>query len=503
MSFFKKHHPLSESHPHKRKDPKYPEKISSKALQIIFSDCDDFDLRLINIGGNDSAQVFICYIDGLVTGSEVSESVIRPLTDSFRFTENNSAACIHSILEGAVYSATVKRTDTMDALANCLVNGFCAIVFDAEQCALAFEVRTSNQRSISPPELEKSIKGAKDAFIETLRVNTSLVRRKLRDPDLKIRQTVVGRRSATTVAVVYLQGIVNQEIVAQVQRRLDAIDIDGLLSTGNLEEYITDNPRSPFPQLMYTERPDKFCINLLEGRVGLLVEGLPLGFILPSSFVQFVEVPEDHAQNFLISSALTLLRYIGLLITTLAPALYVAVAMYHQEMIPTRMLLSVIESKQKVPFSTATEVLGMLITFELLQEAGLRLPNPIGETVSIIGALIVGQSAVDAKVVSPVAVIIVALAGIAGYTMPNQDFGGALRICRFLIVFAAVLGGMFGVMVSFVLLIYHLCSLESFGVPYMALLSENSVGNTIFRKPLWKNKLRDRHLRTPDRRNQK
>ena len=177
--------------------------------------------------------------------------------------------------------------------------------------------------------------------------------------------------------------------------------------------------------------------------------------------------------------------------------------MYHQEMIPTKLLLSVIESKQQVPFSTAAEVLGMLITFELLQEAGLRLPNPVGETVSIIGALIVGQSAVNAKVVSPIAVIVVALAGIAGYTTPNQDFGGALRICRFLIVFAALLGGMFGVMIGFVLLIYHLCSLESFGIPYMGPLSENSIGHTIFREPLWKNKLRDRHLKTPNLRNQK
>ena len=301
MSFFKKRNPLADSHPHKRKEPKYSETISSQSLKTVFSNCDDFDLRLIDIGGNANTQVYICYIDGLVTGSEISETVIRPLTESSRFSEDDPAACIEAILQGAVYSTTVKRTDTMDALANALVNGFCAIVFDAQQCAIAFEARTSNQRSINAPELEKSIKGAKDAFIETLRVNTSLVRRKLRDPDLKIQQTIVGRRSGTTVAVVYLQGIVNQEIVKQVQERLDKIDIDGLLSTGNLEEYITDNPRSPFPQLLYTERPDKFCMNILEGRVGLIVDGLPLGFILPASFVQFVKVPEDNSQNFILS----------------------------------------------------------------------------------------------------------------------------------------------------------------------------------------------------------
>lgn len=503
MSFFKKRDPLADSQPHKRKDPKYPQPISSQALQAVFTDCDDFDLRLIDIGGKQSAQVYICYIDGLVNGSEVSENVLRPLTESSRFSEKDPAACIDAILQGAVYSYTVKRTDTMDALVSCLVNGFCAIVFNQQSCAVAFEVRTPNQRSIASPEIEKSIKGAKDAFIETLRVNTSLVRRKLRDSDLKIRQTIVGRRSATTVAVVYLQGIANPDTVQQIFQRLDKIDIDGLLSTGNLESYISDNPYSLFPQLLYTERSDKFCVNILEGRVGLLVDGLPLGFILPAAFTEFIKVPEDLSQNFIVSSGLTLLRYVALILTTLFPAVYVAVAMYHQEMIPTKLLLSVIESEQQVPFSTAAEVLGMLITFELLQEAGLRLPNPVGETVSIIGALIVGQSAVDAKVVSPIAVIVVAFAGISGYTMPNQDFGAALRVCRFLIVFAAMIGGMFGVMIGFVLLIYHLCGLESLGIPYMAPLSENGIGNTILHRPIWKNKLRDQHLRTPNRRNQK
>lgn len=503
MSFFKKRNSESAYPHHKRKNPKYPEPISSRALRTAFSDCDDFNIRLIDVGGNPNLPAYICYIDGLVTGSQVSEDILRPLTESRRFSETDPAACIDAILQGAVYSCTVKRTDTMDTLTNCLVNGFCAIVFDSLQCALAFEVRTANQRSIGPPEIEQSIKGAKDAFIETLRINTSLIRRKLRDPDLKIRQTIIGRRSATTVAVAYLDGIVNPDTVNQVLQRLDAIDIDALLSSGDLEEYIADNPNTPFPQLLYTERPDKFCMHVAEGRVGLLVEGLPLGFLLPATFTEFIKVPEDRTQSFLVSSALTLLRYTALILTTLFPAVYVSVAMYHQEMIPTRLLLSVIESKQQVPFSTAAEVLGMLIIFELLQEAGLRLPNPVGETVSIIGALIVGQSAVEAKVVSPIAVIVVALAGISGYTMPNQDFGAALRVCRFLLVFAAMLGGMFGIMVGLVLLVYHLCGLESFGVPYMGPLSENSIGSTLLHRPLRKNKLRDAHLRTRDRRKQK
>ena len=214
------------------------------------------------------------------------------------------------------------------------------------------------------------------------------------------------------------------------RRRLNKIKTDGILTSADIEENISDDPRSPFPQLITTERPDKFCLNILEGRVGILADGLPIGYLAPGTFSQFFKVPEDRAGHFTSATVLTVLRYAALLITLLLPAFYVAVAMYHQEMLPTKLMQSIIRSKQSVPFPTAVEVLLMLISFELLQEAGLRLPDPIGETVSIIGALIVGQSAVEAKVVSPVVIIVVAIAGIAGYTMPNQDMGAALRLCR-------------------------------------------------------------------------
>ena len=492
---------------HPRPPVRYDMPITGAGLAQIFSDCADFVSREIYVGGRPLAGVTACWLDGVVSGDQVSEDVLRPLTDAARLSGAGSARdCLDLIAHGAIYSGTVKTCGNMDDLVNCLLHGFCAIVFDHAGQAAAFETKTSQMRGISEPTVEKAVKGPKDAFIETLRVNTSLVRRKLCNADLKIRQTTVGRKSLTTVDVLYIDGVADPETVAELMRRLDAIDIDGLVATGNLEEYIVDSPRSPFPQLMHTERPDRFAMNLLEGRVGILADGLPVGFLLPATLPQFLKVPEDNAQHFVTATALTVIRYLALGITIVLPAFYVALAMYHQEMIPLKLLLSVIESKQQVPFSTAVEILGMLVCFELLQEAGLRLPNPVGETVSIIGALIVGQSAVEAKVISPIAVIVVALAGICGYTIPNQDLGAALRISRFLMVVAALLAGMFGIMAGMSLLIYHLCTIESFHVAYMSPLSDggtDSFTRSILRPPLWKSKHRDPALQTADRRNQK
>ena len=303
-----------------------------------------------------------------------------------------------------------------------------------------------------------------------------------------------------------MDGVADPAIIEKLRRRLDAVEIDGVLTTTALETYISDSHRSPFPQLMLTERPDRFCLNLLEGRVGLLVDGLPLGWMMPATLSQHLRVTDDISKHFAIASALTLLRHIALFITLLLPALYVAIAMYHQEMFPIRLLLSVIESKQAVPFSTATEVLSMLIAFELLQEAGLRLPSSIGETVSIIGALIVGQSAVEAKVISPIAVIVVATAGIAGYTIPNQDLAQALRLTRFALVLTAIFAGLFGIVAGCILLVWHLCSLDSFGQAYIDLASEQDDGSllrALLQVPIRDQKLRDMKLHTPDVRRQK
>ncbi len=460
-------------------------------------------MRRIWPGLRQQNAVTVCWIDGLVSGTSVSENVIRPLVES---VSPDAALSADALLHGAVWSYSAKKCATVDELAQSLTSGFCAVIFDAEHTAVVFEVKSDKTRSVSTPTVEKTVKGGKDAFVETLRINTALVRRRLHSPTLKSLETTVGRKSATSISIMYLDGVANPDTLAELRRRINAIDIDGLTAAGNLEQYISDRPGSPFPQLIHTERPDKFAAELLSGRIGILVDGLPLGFLLPATMAHLMKVAEDRAQHYVVASGLTLLRWLSAVISILFPALLVAVSMYHQEMVPMKLLLSMIEAKQKVPFSSAFEVLTMLVAFELLMEAGVRLPDPVGDTVSIIGALIVGQSAVDARVVSPISVIVVATTAICGFTLPSRDLGAALRILRFLMVFLAILFGMFGIAAGIALLVWYLCTLDCFGVPYASPLCDGGWRENLkafLRPPLAKTKLRERALRTPDRRNQK
>lgn len=487
--------------------PSFPHPISKSYLDEIFHDCSDFMIREIRIGEHSDLPVWVCWMDGLASGSSISNDVLRPLTAPARFAAcSDYTQAYTEIYNGAVHNFTAKSYTQTDDVVSDLLSGSCALIFDDLQKALTFEVRSTFMRSVDQSTLEKSIKGSKEAFIENIRVNTCLVRRKLKTPKLKNTVQTVGRKSDTYVSVLYIEGVAKSDIVDTLEQELGQLDIDGLLVPGYLEQFLTANPRSPFPQLLHTERPDTFASMLLEGRVGILVDGLPVGFLVPAPLSQFMQVTEDTAQHFAVASMLMLLRYLALLVGLLLPGLYVAIAMYHQEMIPTEMLSSVISAKQQVPFSTAMEVIGMLIAFELLQEAGLRLPNPVGDTVSIIGALIVGQAAVDARVVSPIAVIIVAFSGISSYTMPSQDLASAVRVLRFGLVLAATAGGIFGLTAALTLIIWHLCTIESYSVSYLHPFVDDAWQGwirSLIRRPLWRELFRDRKIAGADLRKQK
>ena len=494
--------------PHPETKPKYPLAISAGSLAAVFSGCGDYESRRVLPGLMKGADtVTLCWLDGLVDGVTVSEDVLRPLTDMGRSIGAHSPAQLLELLErGAAYSYTVRRRTALDDAVSDLVNGYCAVCFDSLGEALTFDTRTKLTRSVNEPAVEKAIKGGKDAFVETLRTNTSLVRRKIRSPQLKISQEVVGRLSGTGVALLYIEGVAQQSVADEALRRISDIDIDGLLAAGDLEEYIVDAPRSPLPQLLHTERPDTFAMHLLNGRVGILVDGLPVGFLLPADLAAFMRVPEDSSMHFAVASMLTLLRWIALAISLLLPAAFVAISMYHQEMLPVKLLLSMTAAKQNVPFGAATEVVAMLIAFELLQEAGLRLPDPVGQTASIIGALIVGQSAVEAKVVSPIAVIVVALSGICGYTMPSQDLGGAVRLLRLLLVAVGAVMGLYGVIAGLALIIWYTAGLESFGKAYTAPFTGSDAGalaRVLLKRPNSADKFRSRHLAGWNRRRQR
>ncbi|MBR5343826.1 MAG: spore germination protein [Oscillospiraceae bacterium] len=447
----------------------------AKALEARFARCADFTLRRVDAGLDPAQPVLLCWLDGLVDGRDLAATLLRPLTEFWRLSAD-AADFRARLLGGAVTAWSVTEAAGPDEAADALTHGCCALFPGDAQPALCFELRAGIGRSVSEPTLEKSVKGGRESFVETLRVNTALLRRRLATPELKLLESSLGRRSATKLALLYLEGAADEALVASLAEKLDALELDAVLSTGPLEQALSASKRSPFPQVLHTERPDRMALHLAAGRVGLLADGLPLGLILPATLAEFMTPGGERSRRGPVGGMLSLLRALAFLLALLLPGLYVALAMYHQEMIPTKLLLSMIEAKQKVPFSTALEVLGMLLAFLLLQEAGLRLPGPMGDTVSIIGALIVGQAAVEARLVSPVAIIVVAAAGIAGYALPSQDLTAALRLWSVALLLAGALAGLYGLALGCCLLLWHLAGIESFGRSYLAPLCEDGPG---------------------------
>ena len=436
----------------------------------------------------------------------MNDYILRPLATSPLLREATPQAAFRMMTEGIVYTQLVQVCTTLDQAVFALINGSVVFAFPGEGRMISYFAATEEKRALSPPENEPSLKGARDSFVESLRTNTSLVRRRLRAPELKIAEVIAGRQTVTPVDILYIEGITNPDLVAETKRRLAAVDTDELLQTASLEELIVDEVDTAFPMLAYTERPDRFCAGLVEGRVGVIVDGISLGYLLPGTVGQFFKTGQDRAQNWVAASFLSVLRYLCMLLSLFLPAWYVAAVNFHPEMIPARLAWSISEAKTDVPFSTIFEVLIMLLAFEAVQEAGLRLPGAIGQTASILGGLVVGSAAVEASIVSPVVLIVVAIAGIAGYTVPSQEFAAALRIWRFGLAIAASLGGLFGVMALAAVLVYRLAQLESFGVPYLTPFAasgdERAQGHGVIRWPTHWVKFRERALGTQNQRRQ-
>lgn len=493
--------------PHPRKKPYFDRPLSLENLRTAFAGCADYMEREIYISGDEQRRVTVCYVLGMARNERLNDYILRPLAQDDALREVPKAQLFSQLQYGALYNMAAKRCTTLDEVVDDLIGGACALLCPEWKDALTFPVPTEEKRGIGEPENEPALKGSRESFVESIRTNTSMVRRHLRAPQLKIKEHIVGRQSRTPVDVLYLEDMADPDTVAQVERRLDEIDIDGLEAAGNLEEYLTPAAKTPFPMMAYTQRPDRFCQGLLEGRVGVFAEGIPLGWMLPGTIDQFFKTGQDRAYHWLTASALSLIRYLCALITLLVPGLYIALVTFHPEAIPSKLALSIVAAKQEVPFSTIFEVLIMLLAFEVIQEAGLRLPGPIGATVSILGGLIVGNAAVEAHIVSPAVLIAVAIAGVAGYTMPSQDFGNALRLWRFLLAILASVGGLFGLSLGCGAIIYHLAEQESFGVPYLAPFTTGTKvprGHpSLFRLPLPAMKWRDGAVKTRNRRNQK
>lgn len=471
--------------------------MTHQEIMERFDGAADFDARPLHIG---EQTIYLYAIDGLTSGGDISDFVVKPLLEN---PEADSMAQLYSrALYQIVYNSVAIACTDADDVAQKLVNGFSVVLFPGAG-AIAFEDKTGEKRGPSAPEVENTVKGAKDAFTETVRTNTSLVRRHLRTPELRLQEHIVGRRSLTNITVVYVEGLTNPQYVAAINRRLSQIDVDGMLSPASVEEYLTGSRKTAFPLLQYTERTDKFCQGLLQGRVGILVDGLPLGYLSPVNLAALMDSPEDRGTDYLSASCIRVLRYVALMVSLILPALYVAMAVFHQQMLPTELLLSIIDSKQQVPFPTVAEVLGLLVAFELLQEAGVSLPQSIGQSISIIGGLVVGTAAVEAKLISPAALIVVAAAGICGFALPGRDFSDAVRLWRFALVVCAALAGAFGLTMGLLLLVGNLASIETLGVPYLSPFSSVRGGDRLIRPRLATQKYRAPEFHPQNLKNQR
>ncbi|MEK3757624.1 spore germination protein [Paenibacillus sp. FSL R7-0337] len=468
-------------------------------IQTELGDSPDLLIRRIQIGGERRLEAAAVHLSGLADPASVNEFVLGSLLNHTEelfldSTAGNAdrpqeqASLPQQILSRAMEIGDAELKEDWKDVMLAILSGDTAILLEGCRAAILCGTRGGEQRAVSEPSSQLVVRGPKDGFVESVATNISLIRRRIKSAKLRLEVMKIGSETHTHVALMYMKGIAGEDLIRETRDRLNKIVINEILESGYIEELIQDKTFTPFPTIYNTERPDVAAGNLLEGRVVIIVDGTPFVLILPAVFTQFFQSAEDYSQRFDITILMRLIRYLSFLVLILGPSVYLALTTYHYEMIPTTLLINLLSQRENVPFPAFVELLLMEMAFEILREAGVRMPRAIGQTVSVVGALILGTAVVEAGIITPIMVIVVALTGIASFALPAYNLAIAGRIIRFAFLIMASIFGFYGITLGLILLVAHMSSLRSFGVPYLfpfVPLSIKSQKDTLFRLPLW------------------
>ncbi|MFB0920856.1 MAG: spore germination protein [Oscillospiraceae bacterium] len=428
----------------------------------------------------------IIYIDGMVDKALVNETLLKPLMYHSEMDVPPETVDIEYVESQLLFVGSIDTKRKVNEAVDKILSGDTVFLMDGAAKALVIALRGWKTRGIEEPETEATVRGPREGFTETLRINTSMLRRKIKNPNLMFETLSIGDRTKTDVCIAYIKGLAKPELIEEVKRRMAKIKIEAVLESGYIEQYIEDAPYSIFSTVGNSEKPDKVAAKLLDGRAAIIVDGTPFVLTVPCVFIESFQSSEDYFSRTIFASAIRMLRFVAFFISILAPAIYVALSTYHQELIPTQLILSMAAAHEGVPFPSLVEAAVMLLFFEILREAGVRLPRPIGQAVSIVGALVIGEAAVSAGLIGAPMVIVVAVTAVSSFTIPVQiDSGTIIRLV--LLILAGIMGG-FGIAIGMFALLIHMVNLKSFGIPHLMPLApfdKSGLKDTLVRAPLW------------------
>lgn len=475
-----------------------------KVIETIFQDCADVIKRKFTIGGENTVDIYFLYVDNMVNKELVEEDTLRYLI--YKMDDLPKENKFEYIRDKGLRTADIAELTTMDDVVKNVLSGDTAILVDGSDKALKISIRGMANRGVPKAEDEVAVRGSKESFSEALFINRVLLRRRVKDANMKIKQIKVGTRTQTDVAIVYIEDIAKPEIVKEIEDRMKRFVIDGIFDSGMLEQLTDRSHYSPFPEFQSTERPDKAASALTEGRIVLIVDNSPMVLILPATLNIFYQASDDSYSHWEVATFARLLRYIASFLAVGLPGLYIAIVNYQSEILSSNLALSFAATREGVPFSILLEMLIMEILFELLLEAGIRLPGPMGNTIGIVGGLIIGDAAVNAHLASPMVIIIVALTAISAFSLPNEEFSQAFRLVRYIVIFLSAFLGIYGFILGIMLLIIHLAGLKSFGTPYLSPFAASGINggsdfkDAIIKMPINRLKKRPTFARPSERR---